>query len=309
MLNSTEITKYVDKLMQIGIRDEEGIAEELKGYLNHVSKLYGRTYDSILSEISRGRVNTAIHESGHLIVKAAFHIPTSEVKIASVNKLITLTYLPPNITKKYRREVEKDCRGYSDLDPIWRPYTKDDFINRICAMYGGVCAEDYILGYHTSGCAKDIGKATDLLNNLYTLYGYGDYLLAPVGYNANLIEDKNLGKSVNEHVIAASKECRRRTESIVRTNADLILKCAEYLLTNPKHTLRAPICCLTDLIEFTDNPSLHSLEEEQTAEEYFDSNIGVDKLLKICNGGCTNTEQESQKEGNSDIDFFPTEEG
>lgn len=147
----------------------------------------------------------SIHEAGHAIVSLLLGYKVSKATVLSSNNV----------------------GGYilSDVHYVDLP-KRSEMIDKIKVYYGGLIAEKLIIGDYSYGCVSDIEKATELIKQYISLYGYG--------------VDKDRDSYINR-VVANSKidlecEIRELANSIVSDvtqlldmNIELIHKLSERL--------------------------------------------------------------------------------
>jgi cell division protease FtsH len=172
--------------------------------------------------------NTAYHEAGHALVAAAsnYSDPVSKV-----------TILP-----------RARALGYTSVMPTEDKYslTRNELLDRLAWAMGGRVSEEVVFHDPTTGAADDIEKATEIAQNLVTVYGMTEQLGAvKIGSHANepyygrYEETKNYS---DETAFAIDREVRKLIEhahdeayKIIMRNRPILDKLAAELLA--KETL------------------------------------------------------------------------
>lgn len=108
---------------------------------------------------------TAYHEAGHVIAglfsNPKYVLSRVEISPRSLGSLgLTIT----------------------DIDENKYSYFKKDFEQVIIECYGGLCAEEFIFGEHTSGVSADLNMAADYATKIVTKFGmdenFGPFIIA-----------------------------------------------------------------------------------------------------------------------------------
>lgn len=100
---------------------------------------------------------TAIHEIGHGTIRYV------------LEKL-------PGIKKITINAEGTGTLGYVEYNNTNFKYTssKNEYLNRICGLLGGMCNEIVYFGEHESGNGSDLEKASKIVTNMITRFGMSD---------------------------------------------------------------------------------------------------------------------------------------
>ena len=73
-------------------------------------------------------------------------------------------------------EYGKEIRLFNIGDFLINLYTssKNEYLNRICGLLGGMCNEIVYFGEHESGNGSDLEKASKIVTNMITRFGMSD---------------------------------------------------------------------------------------------------------------------------------------
>lgn len=169
---------------------------------------------ALMSYLAKGSLTTrenkeedvlvAYHEAGHAVVALACGQPISKV-----------TILPYGAT------------GGSTMpkrDNFSLIKSQDELEREVKILYGGLLSEKQFLNRHSSGCANDLARATDLITQCVESFGMstdGALLVK----NTPTLEDEYLKKKE-----AMSIQLREDVESIIENNVVAIQKLADRLL-------------------------------------------------------------------------------
>lgn len=104
-------------------------------------------------------------------------------------------------------------------------YTKDELMDQIRIMYGGMCAEAVYSNWSSisTGASADIKQATDILRSMICEYGMGSY--GPVSL------DKDVDESVMNEISKIAKETSEKVFETLKKNEQSLAEIV-YLLIN-----------------------------------------------------------------------------
>jgi len=170
------------------------------------------------------RMNTAYHESGHVVV--AKSLPNTD----PVHKV---TIIPRGRALGVTMQLPTEDRYSHD---------RDSLLSTISVLMGGRIAEEMFMNQMTTGAANDFERATDLARNMVMRWGmsavlgtrvYGDNQ-SEVFLGRDVMTHKNMSNAVAETV---DKEIRRiideqyaRAHTILEESRDKVEKMAKALL-------------------------------------------------------------------------------
>ena len=152
---------------------------------------------------------TAIHEIGHATIRYILE-KVPGIKKITINAEGTGTL------------------GYVEFNNSNPKYTlsKNEYLNRICGLLGGMCNEIVYLGQHESGNSSDLEKASRIVNNMITKFGMSDLGLYTFPY------ENDTERYIYIEANKILKECYDKTIQILTENKDRTKKAVEYLLKN-----------------------------------------------------------------------------
>lgn len=146
-------------------------------------------------------------------------------------------------------------------------YSKDDLLDKICAILGGRVAEEVCFGRITTGASDDLQKATSIAQALVASFGMNERL-GTIGYNYDaeafnkpFSEDTN--RIIDEEVRRIVGGCLERTRELILSKKEEVVRLAATLLEKERVTHR-------DLVEilgerpFKADPSYQKYVEEQS---------------------------------------------
>lgn len=150
---------------------------------------------------------TAIHEIGHATIRYV------------LEKL-------PGIKKITINAEGTGTLGYVEYNNTNFKYTssKNEYLNRICGLLGGMCNEIVYFGEHESGNGSDLEKASKIVTNMITRFGMLDMGLY------TFPDEKDTGKYIYEEANKILAECYDKTIKILIENKEKTQKAVEYLL-------------------------------------------------------------------------------
>ncbi len=165
---------------------------------------------------------TAYHESGHAIVAA---------KLPHANPVHKISILPRGIAAGYTLQLPEEDKYLK---------SKSEFLDELAVMLGGYVSEEQHFGEMTTGSSNDLKYASNSARAYVTKYGMSK--LGPVSF----VEEESifLGKElatrkvfsemmaakIDEEVNRLISDARKKAESIIIKNKDLVNKIAQILL-------------------------------------------------------------------------------
>jgi cell division protease FtsH len=201
------------------------------------------------------RRTTAYHEVGHALCAAAS---------PGADPVQKISIIP---------------RGFSVLGYTWyRPeeerftHTKAQLLNRITAAYGGLAAEELVMGDVTNGAANDIKQATEIARRMVTEFGMSKRLGAvryskdganPFGLPTGLSGQQGSPETaevIESEIRTILERCHERARQILRDNHVLLEEMSAHLLDH--EVLDGDV-----MVEFLARAKLaESLEDQPTGE-------------------------------------------
>lgn len=181
------------------------------------SSLYGYK-KKLMTE--KERKLTAYHEAGHVIA-GYFSDPdykTSKVEIAHRSESLGLTI--------------------QDTDEDKFTYIKKDYENDIICSFGGMAAEDLVLGTHSSGVSEDLRVANLVAEAMVKKFGMselgpvslGDKPAISLGEETKYYYSEYLAKKADELIHKMLFELQERTNQIMLARKDALEELAQALL-------------------------------------------------------------------------------
>ena len=172
------------------------------------------------------RLNTAYHESGHVIVGRLVpdHDPVYKVSIIPRGRALGVTMFLP----------EEDRYSLS----------KRALMSQICSLYGGRIAEEMTLGVDgvTTGASNDIQRATQLARSMATKWGLSEKL-GPLLYDdedgdpfgrmpgqAAKGVSGETAKLIDEEVRTVIDDCYARAQKLLKDNRDILESMTQALM-------------------------------------------------------------------------------
>lgn len=224
--------EYVDR------HDFESASERVIGGLEKGKKLNDKE-----------RSVVAHHEAGHAVVGWF---------LEGTDPILKVSILPRS----------KGALGFAQFLPNeTHLYSKDDLLDKICAILGGRVAEEVCFGRITTGASDDLQKATSIAQALVASFGMNERL-GTIGYNYDaeafnkpFSEDTN--RIIDEEVRRIVGECLERTRELILSKKEEVVRLAATLLEKERVTHR-------DLVEilgerpFKADPSYRKYVEEQS---------------------------------------------
>ena len=116
--------------------------------------------------------------------------------------------------------------GYVEYNNSNFKYTssKNQYLNRICGLLGGMCNEIVYLGEHESGNSSDLNKASNIVKNMITRYGMSSLGLY------TFPNENDIDKYIYEEANKILSECYEKTIQILNENKEKTQKAIEYLI-------------------------------------------------------------------------------
>lgn len=117
-------------------------------------------------------------------------------------------------------------------------YTKDQFMDKICAALGGRAAEDLIFNKVSSGALDDLEKVTKQAYTMISYYGLGEKLgqlsyYDSSGKNEQMIQkpySEETARIIDEEVKQLVDEAYQRTKDLLKEHRDELVALANRLL-------------------------------------------------------------------------------
>lgn len=132
--------------------------------LNHIDEAYMKLLTKGLAKKKPNKKQSyivAVHEAGHAVMDLTLGRKVNKVAIQPYsNGLGGVTV------------IDGDS---SNLDGF---RTKEEYLDDVRTLYGGLIAERVILGDATNGCGNDIDRATQIINTIVSMTGMGDSLIS-----------------------------------------------------------------------------------------------------------------------------------
>lgn len=174
---------------------EEGMFKKMMG--GHKKKRNDRKEDEIY--------RTAWHEAGHALMALLLGEEIQKVSI-----------IPSTTGAGGVTVFDKKEKGL---------YTKDELMDQIRIMYGGMCAEAVYSNWSSisTGASADIKQATDILRSMICEYGMGSY--GPVSLN------KDVDENVMNEISKIAKETSGKVFETLKKNEQSLAEIV-YLLIN-----------------------------------------------------------------------------
>jgi cell division protease FtsH len=162
--------------------------------------------------------NTAYHEAGHAIVGwlAPEHDPVYKVSIIPRGRALGVTQYQP----------KEDVYSYS----------KTKLEGMVLSLLGGRAAEEITMGNKgiTTGAANDLERATSLVRNMVTRWGFGDIGLMSVTTNENglgQVYSENTGQKIDENIQKCLELAYEKVLKILTDNRDKLDTMKDMLIT------------------------------------------------------------------------------
>lgn len=155
---------------------------------------------------------TAYHEAGHVIA-GYFSDPdykTSKVEIAHRSESLGLTV--------HENDEEKFT------------YLKSDFENHIICSFGGMAAEDLILGTHSSGVSEDLRVANLTAEAMVKKFGMSKLGPVSLGEEEDYYYSEELCKKADELILEMLYELQKRTNQIMFEHKNALEELTNALL-------------------------------------------------------------------------------
>ena len=165
----------------------------------------------------------AYHEAGHAVIG---------LKLENAGIVQKVTIIPRGRAGGYNLMLPKE-ETYNS--------TKKELLDYITGLLGGRVAEEITFNEITTGAYDDIKRATKLARAMVAEYGMSD--LGPIQYEEqsgnvflgrDYLKEKNFSDVVAHEIDGEVRkiifECHRRAEEVLKTNHDLLVAIAEYLI-------------------------------------------------------------------------------
>ena len=165
----------------------------------------------------------AYHEAGHAVIG---------LKLEDAGIVQKVTIIPRGRAGGYNLMLPKE-ETYNS--------TKKELLDYITGLLGGRVAEEITFNEITTGAYDDIKRATKIARAMVAEYGMSD--LGPIQYEEqsgsvflgrDYLKEKNFSDVVAHEIDGEVRkiifECHRRAEEVLKTNHDLLVAIAEYLI-------------------------------------------------------------------------------
>ena len=202
---------------------------------------------------------TAYHESGHAI---------TTYFCKSQDKVHQVSIIPRGMAGGFTMHVPEKDRSF-----VSKTYMEEEII----VLLGGRVAEKLILDDISTGASNDIERATSVARNMVTRYGFSEKL-GPILYGHEnqevfLGRDYSQGRNYSENVAAEiDGEIRELIETgyekakeILTEHADLLERCAQYLMKHEKIDGPDFYKLMADEIDIDGNPKKKPEDIAETA--------------------------------------------
>ncbi len=165
----------------------------------------------------------AFHESGHAIVGWFLEHTDPVLKVSIVPRGLA-------------------ALGYTLQTPTEDRFlmTREELMDRICALLGGRVAEEIQFGRISTGAQNDLERITNLAQSMVTVYGMSERLGNISYYDSqnegggmfgfNKKYSEHTAQLIDEEVKKIVQECHQRTHKLLRKYRDKLTEMAETLL-------------------------------------------------------------------------------
>ena len=121
----------------------------------------------------------------------------------------------------------------SELDEK-TPRTKDDFINEIIVLLGGMMAEKVFFNVESTGGSSDMTQATRIVNAMVRNYGMFSYdkqlKLVKVNFDVSDFKVSNdIENRISKEIMLIMADCYNSCEELIKKNEKFIKTVAELL--------------------------------------------------------------------------------
>jgi cell division protease FtsH len=166
----------------------------------------------------------AYHEAGHAIVGWFLEYTDPVLKVSIVPRGLA-------------------ALGYTLQTPLEDRYlmTREELMDRICALLGGRVAEEIVFGRISTGASNDLERITKMAYAMVTVYGMSEALgnisfldsenqnfLGGVGIDKRYSEET--ARLIDQEVKRIIDEAYRRTRALLEEKRDLLERLAQELL-------------------------------------------------------------------------------
>ena len=232
--------------------------------------------NKLISEDERRIV--AYHESGHAIVSWFLEHTDPVLKVSIVPRGLA-------------------ALGYTLQTPLEDRFlmTKDELIDKICALLGGRVAEEIIFGRISTGAQNDLERVTNMAFAMVAVYGMSDDI-GYLSYQDSQNPDNSFGfnrkysEQTSERIDGAVRkiidECRIRTRDMLNKYKEKLEEMAQTLLKK----------------EILDAHDLITLLGERPHGNYPISLTEAKGLKKMKNGSAEEVTEETEPEESSTTD-------
>lgn len=176
--------------------------------LNHLEMSYDKAVLGLKNHLEQTKTQkreTAIHESGHVLMALMAEWPLSKVSIISRGNT-----LGASSTKEKHEEFGM--------------YSKEELLHQITILQGGYAAEQMMLKKTSVGASKDLQRASKLANDMVRHYGMGDG-----DFEGIAADGADLAK-LNTSILTILKDCMQKTKDTLQKNKVLLEGLTDKLL-------------------------------------------------------------------------------
>ncbi len=156
----------------------------------------------------------AVHEAGHCVIAMLLR-PDDNIEVSLKERSMVTSHSHETATAKFEH----------------RFMTKKEEENYIAEMIGGLVAEDYIYGEHSTGAGLDAMRAAAGVRNLISLYGfYGYKYLRHFGTGEGVESSEKMLNEIDDLVESIFKRLEERTLNLITANKPLFDAVLEELI-------------------------------------------------------------------------------
>lgn len=210
-LTGAEVEEALNEAVHISLSDDRDGTIKLSDIDEAIMKMHTSGVKQEHSS-SRDTEIVAIHEAGHTVVSLLFNIDIAKVSI------VPYSSGTGGVTM---RDMDKHQDEHLRL--------KSEIEADICVLLAGKVAEQIKYHEHTPGCSNDIEKATSLVYQMVTEWGYGKTL-----FNENTLINMGVNHIIEENVVnecnSLLEEYNKRTVKMLTENFELVEKISARLI-------------------------------------------------------------------------------
>lgn len=177
-MSGAEIAGVLNDAVMESFRDnEDGIID-----IKHVDSAMMRM---VVKGLAKGKhsgetlFRVAVHEAGHAVMNQV--VGKSVVKVA---------------VQPYSSGVGGVTITDNSEQEAFNLMTKEDYVSRLKVLYGGMAAEEVILGSFSNGNTNDLEVATNLLHNMIGAHGMGGESILSISYLGKVDPSSRLSKEL-----------------------------------------------------------------------------------------------------------------